>query len=75
MARFEMFRDVAGHYRWKLFADDGRTIATSWTGWPSKAECTTNIEQVQACGQEAEVDTTPAPTNISGSRVPRGRGI
>jgi uncharacterized protein YegP (UPF0339 family) len=44
---FEMYKDRAGEFRWRLKASNGQVVATSGQGYGAKAECRHEIEQIQ----------------------------
>jgi uncharacterized protein YegP (UPF0339 family) len=44
-AKFIVYRDVAGGYRWRLRSGDGATIAASGGGHPEKAACEQEMER------------------------------
>lgn len=44
MPRFEVYRDGADHYRWRLEADDGEVLAISGEDYPSREECLDSVE-------------------------------
>ena len=52
--KFELFRDKAGAYRFRLKAGNGQTIAVS-EGYAAKASCENGIESVKKNAPEAEI--------------------
>ena len=52
--KFEMYRDRAGAFRFRLKARNGEIIATS-EGYTSKAACENGIESVRKNAPEAEI--------------------
>lgn len=46
--RFELYKDKAGEYRWRLKHSNGNIIATASEGYSSKASALHGIEIVQA---------------------------
>jgi len=46
MTKFEVYRDKAGEYRFRLKAGNGQVIATS-EGYKSKTSCMNGIESVK----------------------------
>ena len=52
--KFEMYKDKAGEFRFRLKARNGEIIATS-EGYTSKAACENGIESVRKNAPEAEV--------------------
>ncbi|MBR4289269.1 MAG: YegP family protein [Oscillospiraceae bacterium] len=53
--KFEMYKDKAGEFRFRLKARNGQIIATS-EGYVSKASCENGIESVRKNAPEAEVE-------------------
>jgi len=45
---FEVYRDMAGEWRWRLWSENGRKIASSGEGYRNKADCLRGIEIVQS---------------------------
>jgi uncharacterized protein YegP (UPF0339 family) len=56
MAKFQLYVDNAGEYRWRLRADNNETVADSAEGYVNKADCVHGLELVkeQAAGAEVE---------------------
>ena len=52
--KFEMYKDKAGEFRFRLKARNGEIIATS-EGYSSKAACENGIESVKKNAPEAEI--------------------
>ena len=52
--KFELYRDKAGEYRFRLKARNGEIIATS-EGYKGKAGCENGIESVKKNAPEAEI--------------------
>ena len=48
-ARFIVFQDFDGEYRWRLRSGEGATIATSERGHIEKASC---AQEMERCGLE-----------------------
>jgi hypothetical protein len=55
MAKFELYADAKGEYRWRLKASNGQTIATGGEGYSSKAAANAGIESVKKNAAGAEV--------------------
>lgn len=55
---FELYRDPAGHYRFRLRSSRGTIIAVG-EGFPTKAQAQAAIDQVRRLAPTA--DTTEAP--------------
>ena len=53
-AKFEIYKDKKGEFRFRLKAANGETIATS-EGYKSKASCKNGIASVQKNAPVAEV--------------------
>jgi uncharacterized protein YegP (UPF0339 family) len=54
MAKFEIYQDKKGEFRWRLRADNNQVIATG-EGYSSKAGCKNGIESVKKNAPKAEV--------------------
>lgn len=54
MAQFEIYRDSAEEYRWRLRANNGNIVADSGQGYSRRVDCENGIEHVkeQAAGAE-----------------------
>ena len=55
-ATFEMYKDKAGEYRWRLRMTNTKVIATSGEGYASKRACENAIESVKKNAPEAPVE-------------------
>ncbi|MBI1931269.1 MAG: DUF1508 domain-containing protein [Ignavibacteriales bacterium] len=44
---FEVYKDNAGQWRWRLIASNGRNIATSGEGYINKHDCVGIIENIK----------------------------
>jgi len=53
--KFDLYRDAAGEYRWRLKAADGHTIATGGEGYTSRAHCENGIHSVKVNAPTDEV--------------------
>jgi uncharacterized protein YegP (UPF0339 family) len=54
-ARFEVYQDSAGEWRWRLVAANGNIIADSGEGYASKQGAKRGIRSVKASAPEAQV--------------------
>jgi uncharacterized protein YegP (UPF0339 family) len=56
MGKFEVFRDISGEWRWRLWAGDiGEIIASSADGYTDKADCERGITLVKEHAPGAEI--------------------
>jgi uncharacterized protein YegP (UPF0339 family) len=55
MAKFEIYKDRKGEFRWKLLADNNQVIAVG-EGYKSKASCKNGIESVKKNAPKAKID-------------------
>lgn len=55
MAKFVVYADAGGHYRWKLVASNGQTSASSGESFASKSNAREAAEGVKASAQSAEI--------------------
>ena len=54
MAKFEIFEDRAGEFRFRLVANNGETVASS-EGYTQKQGCEHGISVIKEIASEAEV--------------------
>lgn len=57
-AEFEIYRDNAGEWRWRLIAPNGNLIAASGEGYVSKQGVERGIESVRRYAPDAGVVVT-----------------
>ncbi len=55
MAKFEIYKDKKGQFRWRLLANNNQVIA-SGEGYTSKASCKNGIESVRKNAPKAEIE-------------------
>lgn len=55
MAKFEVYQDKTGNYRWRLKASNGEPLAISEEGFSSKRSCLNSIESVRKAAVEADI--------------------
>ena len=55
-AEFEVYRDNAGEYRWRLQANNNEIVADSNEGYTTKASCLNGIEVVRKIADSAPVN-------------------
>lgn len=56
MARFQIFKDARGEFRWRLRAGNNEIIATSGEGYKAKVDCEHVIDLVKRDGPSAPVE-------------------
>ena len=56
MADFQIYRDSAGEYRWRMRADNYEIIADSSEGYINKSDCEHGIELVKRDAADAPID-------------------
>ena len=56
MAKFYVYKDANGEYRWRLRAGNGRVIADSGEGYERKIDCEHSIELVKEESPTAPVE-------------------
>jgi uncharacterized protein len=59
MAKFEVYKDKAGKYRWRLVASNGRIIAESGESFSGKEACRDGIESVKKNAPGAQIVELP----------------
>ena len=57
---FEVYKDKAGAFRWRLLATNKQVIATSGDGYTEKRSCLEGIEAVKKAAAHAKVEERPA---------------
>ncbi len=55
MAKFQIFTDRAGEFRWRLRANNNEIIADSAEGYKRKADCEHGVDLVKQLSPTAEV--------------------
>ena len=55
MAKFQIFTDSAGEFRWRLRANNNEIIADSAEGYKAKSDCEHGIDLVKLLAPTAEV--------------------
>lgn len=54
--KFQLYRDSAGQYRWRLVAANGRVIADSGESYYNKTDCLAAIQLVKQWAPTAPVE-------------------
>ena len=54
-AKFELFKDVKGEFRWRLVASNGQIIASGGEGYKAKESAKAGIESVKKNAPSAEI--------------------
>jgi uncharacterized protein YegP (UPF0339 family) len=75
MAKFEIFRDVRGEYRWRLRSANGQIFAIGGEGFKTKASAENGIAAVKRDAPiAAVVDTSESPVShgVMSSRMEPG---
>jgi uncharacterized protein YegP (UPF0339 family) len=57
---FEMYKDNAGEFRWRLKSANGQVIGSSGQGYKAKADCKHAIEVIQKGAADAKIDDKTA---------------
>jgi uncharacterized protein YegP (UPF0339 family) len=55
LGNYEIFKDKAGKFRFRLVASNGKIIAASEEGFESRQICENTIELVRTCVLEAKI--------------------
>jgi uncharacterized protein YegP (UPF0339 family) len=58
-AKFELYKDAKGEYRWRLVASNGQLIANGGEGYKSKESAKAGIESVKKNAPVAEIEEKP----------------
>lgn len=56
MAKFQIYKDVAGEYRWRLKAPNGEKIATSGEGYTYKSGAKDAVDRIKQYAPTAIVE-------------------
>jgi uncharacterized protein YegP (UPF0339 family) len=59
-AEFEVYKDRAGEFRWRLEAANNEIVADSNEGYSSKASCLHGIEVVKRIAADAPINDLTA---------------
>ena len=54
-AKFELYTDAKGEFRWRLIASNGQMIANSGEGYKTKVSAKAGIESVKKNAPAAEI--------------------
>jgi uncharacterized protein YegP (UPF0339 family) len=54
-AKFELYKDAKGEFRWRLVASNGQMIANGGEAYKSKASAKAGIESVKEIAPAAEI--------------------
>ncbi len=65
VARFELYKDKKGEFRWRLMASNGQMIANSGEGYTSKDSAKNGIESVKKNAPAAAVEDKSWLTSYS----------
>jgi uncharacterized protein YegP (UPF0339 family) len=55
-ATFEVYKDKAGEFRWRLKSSNGQNIAASGEGYSEKRSCLAGIESVKRSAPTAKIE-------------------
>lgn len=55
-AKFELYKDKSGEFRWRLVASNGQAIASSGEGYKSKESAKAGIESVKKNATAAPIE-------------------
>ena len=56
MARFELYKDDSGGFRWRFISSNGRIIADSGQSYKNKADCQSGIDLIKGKAPAAQVE-------------------
>ena len=57
-AKFQLYKDAKGEFRWRLVASNGQTIATGGEGYKAKDTAKAGIESVKKNAPTAAIEET-----------------
>ena len=55
-AKFELYKDAKGEFRWRLVASNGQSIATSGEGYKTKESAKAGIDSVKKNAATAAIE-------------------
>ena len=58
-AKFELYKDAKGEFRWRLIASNGQMIANGGEGYKTKESAKAGIESVKKNAPTAPVEEKP----------------
>ncbi|WP_144798352.1 HVO_2922 family protein [Halorubrum depositum] len=64
---FEMFRDAAGEWRWRLIHENGNVLADSGEGYSSRSKARQGLDSVRSNAAEAALDDLDAEDAAAGA--------
>jgi uncharacterized protein YegP (UPF0339 family) len=56
MGKFQIYKDKAGEFRWRLRAGNNEIVASSGEGYTTKQNCKKGIDTVKRLAVDAEVE-------------------
>ena len=59
-AKFEVYQDKSGGFRWRLRAQNKQILATAGESYKAKRDCLASIESVKRAAADAPVEELPA---------------
>ena len=59
-AKFELYKDKSGEFRWRLIASNGQMIANGGEGYKSKESAKNGIESVKKNAPSAPIEDKTA---------------
>jgi len=57
-AKFQLYKDAKGEFRWRLVASNGQTIAIGGEGYKAKDSAKAGIESVKKSAPTAAIEET-----------------
>jgi uncharacterized protein YegP (UPF0339 family) len=73
-AKFEIYKDTKGEFRWRLKSANGQTIATGGEGYASKTGCETASPPLSAMRPRRQ-SKTREPSCVAIGRATRASGL
>ena len=56
MAKFQVYKDKRGEFRWRFISTNGRIIAISSESYKAKNDCVHGIELMKTDGKKAAIE-------------------
>jgi uncharacterized protein YegP (UPF0339 family) len=74
-AKFEIYKDTKGEFRWRLKSANGQTIATGGEGYASKSGCENGIGPPLSAMRPRRQSKTREPSCVAIGRTTRASGL
>lgn len=69
MAKFEIYQDNGGQYRWRMRANNHQIIATGGQGYVKKSDCEHGVKLIKTLSPDAVVMDLTQPGKEEGTEI------